>query len=85
MAVGLYKIHTQTTFSMLRLVYMLVFIENRICIVHYKYNSIYQSQVLVWVMQKNKNTHGTQAITNEMNDNGLSFYFVSLLNLVLYK
>lgn len=70
---------------MLKLVYMLVFIENRICTVHYKYNSIYQIQVLVWIILKNKNTHGTQAITNEVNDNGLSLYFVSLLNILLYK
>lgn len=67
---------------MLKLVCMLVFIENRIYIVHYKYNSVYQSQVLFWVMLKNKNTHGTQAITNEVDHNGLLFYFVSLLNIV---
>lgn len=36
-------------------------------------------------MLKNKNTHGTLAITSEVNDNGLSFYFVSLLNFALYK
>lgn len=45
----------------------------------------YQSQVLVWVMLKNKNTHGTQAIISEVNDNGSLFYFVPLLNIVLYK
>lgn len=82
---GLYKIYVQTIFSMLKLVYMLIFIENRICIVYHKCNRIYQSQVLVWVMLKNKNTHGTQAITSEVNDSGLSFYFVSLLNIVSYK
>lgn len=68
---GLYKIYIQTTFSMLKLVYMLVFMENRISIVHYNYNSIYQSQVLFWIMLKIKNAHGTQAVTSEVNFNGL--------------
>lgn len=79
---GLYKIYIQTSFSILKLVYMLVFMENRLCILHYKYNSIYQSQVLFWIMLKNKNTLCTQTITSEVHDNGLSFYFVSLLNIV---